>query len=91
MKSYIVAHFHNGVIIDYKRKPKAETPQPLTLKVATNAVKRLNDALRKHRENFPQNSIGRNGSSHWGVVSIDKLAEINRRQWASHQASVGNE
>lgn len=79
MKSFIVAHFRNGVIIEFKRKPKAQTPQPLTLKVATNAVKRLNETLRKHRENYPQNSIGRNASSHWACVSIDKLAELNKR------------
>lgn len=68
MKSFIVAHFHNGVIIEFKRKPKSMTPQPHTLNVATNAVKKLNAML---RENSPQD--------HWACVSIDKLAELNKR------------
>ncbi len=80
MKSFIVAHFHNGVIIDYKRKPKADTPQPHSLKVATNAVKKLNDLL---GEISPQD--------HWGVITIDRLAELNRKAWASYQATAGNE
>jgi hypothetical protein len=68
MKSFIVAHFHNGVIIEFKRKPKAQTPQPHTLNVATNAVKKLNALL---GEVSPQD--------HWACVSIDKLAELNKR------------
>lgn len=78
MKSYVVAHFHNGVIIEYKRKPKSMTPQAVTLKVATNAVKRLNEEL---REISPQD--------HWGVVTIDRLAEMNRKAWASHTPTSG--
>lgn len=91
MKSYVVAYFHNGVIIDYKRKPKADIPEPHSLKVATNAVKRLNEELAKHRENYPRGSIGRESTAHWGVVTIDRLAELNRKAWASHRATVGNE
>jgi len=67
MKAYVVAHFHNGVIIEFKRKPKSCTPQPVTLNVATNAVKKLNAKL---GEVSPQN--------HWACLTIDRLAELNK-------------
>lgn len=80
MKSFIVAHFRNGVIIETKRKPKADIPQPLTLKVAGNAVKRLNKALAK--PSF---------QDYWAYLTIDQYAKARAKEWASHRATVGNE
>ena len=77
MKAYIVAHFINGVIIDYKRKPKSDVPQPHTLNVASNAVKRLNIQL---GEVSPQD--------HWACISIDRLAELNKLRWTHTEQSV---
>jgi hypothetical protein len=77
MKSFIVAHFHNGVIIEYKRKPKSDVPQAVTLKVAENAVKKLNMKL---GEVSPQD--------HWACISINRLAEINRANWKIHERVV---
>ena len=77
MKSYIVAHFINGVIIEFKRKPKSDVPQPLTLTVASNAVKRLNLQL---GEISPQD--------HWACITIDRLAEYNKLRWTHTEQSV---
>ena len=87
MKSFIVAHFVNGVIIDYKRKPlsKAQAkdpdaykgPQPLTLTVATNAVKRLNTQL---GEVSPQD--------HWACMTIKQLSDYNKLRWTHTEQSV---
>lgn len=80
MKSYVVVHFRNGVIIEYKRKPKADIPEPHTMKVAGNAVKRLNKALAK--PSF---------QDYWAYLTIAQFASIKAKEWASHRATIGNE
>ena len=79
MKSFVVVHFHNGVIVEYKRKPKDEIPQPHSMKVAENAVKRLNALL---GEISPQD--------HWAYITIAQFASIKAKEWASHTPTGGN-